>query len=70
MGFSAGATRVWFHKEPEVRRLALELWKTANVDARMLAELTHVPTLVWGVLWIVIAIAVSWWLLSRTYRRT
>jgi hypothetical protein len=39
-------------------------------DARMLAELTHVPTLVWGVLWISIALAVSWWLLARAYRRT
>ncbi len=38
-------------------------------DARMLAELTHIPTLVWGVLWIGIALAVSWWLLSRAYRR-
>lgn len=39
-------------------------------DARMLAELTHVPTLVWGVLWIGIAVGVSWWLLARAYRRT
>jgi hypothetical protein len=39
-------------------------------DARMLAELTHVPTLIWGVLWISIALAVSWWLLARAYRRT
>ena len=38
-------------------------------DARMLAELTHVPTIVWGVLWIVIAILASWWLFSRFYRR-
>ena len=38
-------------------------------DARMLAELTHVPTLVWGTLWIGIALAVSWWLLARAYRR-
>ncbi len=39
-------------------------------DARMLAELTHVPTLVWGVLWIGVALAVSWWLLARAYRRS
>jgi hypothetical protein len=39
-------------------------------DARMLAELTHVPTLVWGVLWIGIAVAVSWWFLTRAYRRS
>ena len=38
-------------------------------DARMLAELTHIPTLVWGALWIAIALAASWWLLSRAYRR-
>ena len=38
-------------------------------DARMLAELTGVPTLVWGVGWIAAAVAVSWWLLSRAYRR-
>jgi len=38
-------------------------------DARMLAELTGVPTLVWGVLWIGLAFAASWWLLSRAYRR-
>ncbi|MCZ6824521.1 MAG: M50 family metallopeptidase [Gemmatimonadota bacterium] len=38
-------------------------------DARMLAELTGVPTLVWGVLWIGLALAASWWLLSRAYRR-
>ena len=38
-------------------------------DARMLAELTHIPTIIWGILWIGIALAVSWWLLSRTYRR-
>ena len=38
-------------------------------DARMLAELTHVPTVVWGILWIGIALAASWWLLARAYRR-
>jgi hypothetical protein len=39
-------------------------------DARLLAELTRIPTLIWGVLWIGIALTVSWWLLSRAYRRT
>lgn len=38
-------------------------------DARMLAELTGVPTLVWGVAWIALGVASSWWLLSRAYRR-
>jgi len=38
-------------------------------DARMLAELTGVPTLVWGALWIAVALAVSWWLLRRAMRR-
>ena len=38
-------------------------------DARMLADLTGVPTLVWGVLWIAIAVGVSAWLLRRTMRR-
>jgi hypothetical protein len=28
-------------------------------DARMLAELTHIPTLVWGVVWIVLALFAS-----------
>ena len=38
-------------------------------DAAMLAELTGVPTLVWGLVWIGIALAVSWWLLRWAYRR-
>lgn len=37
-------------------------------DARMLAELTGVPTLVWGALWIGIALGVSGWLFRRAYR--
>lgn len=32
-------------------------------DARMLAELTHLPTMFWGVLWIVIAIGLTLWFL-------
>jgi len=38
-------------------------------DARMLAELTGVPTLVWGVLWTVIALAACWFALKRWLRR-
>ncbi|MBI4540903.1 MAG: M50 family metallopeptidase [Gemmatimonadetes bacterium] len=37
-------------------------------DARMLAELTGVPTLVWGILWIGAAMALSAWLFRRAYR--
>ena len=35
----------------------------------MLAELTGIPTILWGLLWITIALAVSWWLLSRQFRK-
>jgi hypothetical protein len=38
-------------------------------DARMLAELTGVPTLVWGILWIGIALSVSILLLLRAMDR-
>lgn len=38
-------------------------------DAAMLAELTGVPTVAWGVLWIALALIVSAWLLRRAYRR-
>jgi Peptidase M50B-like len=37
-------------------------------DARMLADITGVPTVVWGVLWIAIAIAFSVWMMRRAYR--
>jgi hypothetical protein len=37
-------------------------------DAFMLAEITGVPTLVWGVLWIGAALAFSFWLLRRAYQ--
>ncbi|HNX50924.1 MAG TPA: M50 family metallopeptidase [Thermoanaerobaculaceae bacterium] len=38
-------------------------------DARMLAEMTHVPTVVWGGIWILIALAVCGALLLVTCRR-
>lgn len=38
-------------------------------DARMLAALTGVPTVVWGVLWIGVALVASAWLLRRALRR-
>jgi hypothetical protein len=34
----------------------------------MLADLTGVPTVLWGVLWIGIAVAVCWWLLRHTFK--
>ncbi|MDA0330239.1 MAG: M50 family metallopeptidase [Gemmatimonadetes bacterium] len=37
-------------------------------DAAMLGELTHVPTLVYGVLWIAIALGVAFLLLKRAYK--
>lgn len=38
-------------------------------DAFMLAELTGVPTVVWGVLWIAAALGVAFLLLRRAYRQ-
>jgi len=38
-------------------------------DARMLAEMTGIPTLVWGGLWIALALVVCWWLLRRIFRQ-
>ncbi len=37
-------------------------------DAHMLAQLTGIPTVVWGVLWIAVALAVSTWLFLRAFR--
>lgn len=37
-------------------------------DARMLAEMTGLPTTVWGALWIVVALVVCWWLLRAVFR--
>ncbi len=38
-------------------------------DARMLAELTHVPVFIWGILWLGISLAVGWLLFRRAMRR-
>ena len=38
-------------------------------DARMLAELTGIPTLVWGIVWITIALLVTWKALRYLLRR-
>ncbi len=37
-------------------------------DARMLAQLTGVPTFVWGIVWITIALVAGVWLFMRAYR--
>lgn len=37
-------------------------------DAHMLAQLTGIPTLAWGVLWIAVALGVSFLLFRRAYR--
>ena len=37
-------------------------------DARMLAELTGVPTMAWGIAWIVVALFISFLLFRRAYR--
>lgn len=38
-------------------------------DAAMLADLTGVPTLLWGLIWMAVALFVLGWLLERTWRR-
>ena len=35
----------------------------------MLAELTRVPTVVWGILWIGLALFITWRLLAWAWRR-
>jgi len=40
-----------------------------NSDARMLAEMTGLPTVVWGVLWIGLGLAVSVWLFRRALEK-
>jgi len=37
-------------------------------DAYMLSQLTGVPTVIWGILWIGIALVVSTWLMIRAFR--
>lgn len=38
-------------------------------DARILSQLTHVPVLAWGVLWLGISLAVAWWVFRRSVSR-
>jgi hypothetical protein len=40
----------------------------AESDAFMLAEITGIPTAVWGTLWITLALVFSFWLLRRAYQ--
>jgi hypothetical protein len=40
----------------------------ARSDAAMLAEITGIPTAIWGILWIGAALAFSAWLFRRAYR--
>jgi hypothetical protein len=40
----------------------------ARSDAAMLAEITGIPTAVWGIVWIGAALAFSAWLFRRAYR--
>ncbi len=41
----------------------------AGSDARMLAELTGVPTVAWGALWLAVALVACWAALRREWRR-
>jgi hypothetical protein len=38
-------------------------------DANMLANLTHIPTAFWGVLWIGLSLAACWLVMRRLYSR-
>jgi hypothetical protein len=38
-------------------------------DARMLADYTGLPTMFWGILWILIALAFSGWLFKRAFQK-
>lgn len=40
----------------------------AESDAYMLAQITGVPTVVWGTVWIALALTFSFWLLRRAYQ--
>lgn len=40
----------------------------AESDAFMLSEITGVPTVAWGAIWIVLALGFSFWLLRRAYQ--
>lgn len=62
MGLTSCLYAVWDIKSDVIDRPGI------RSDASMLAELTGVPTVFWGILWIGIGLAVCWWLLRRTFR--
>jgi hypothetical protein len=62
LGFTSCLYAVWDIKSDVIDRPGI------RSDASMLADLTGVPTVLWGVLWIGIAVAVCWWLLRYTFR--
>ena len=64
MGLTSCLYAVWDIKSDVIDRPGI------RSDASMLADLTGVPTVLWGVLWIGIGLAVCWWLLRRTFRNT
>ncbi len=63
MGLTSCLYAVWDIKSDVIDRPGI------RSDASMLADLTGVPTVLWGVLWIGTALAVCWWLLRRMFRK-
>lgn len=62
MGLTSCLYAVWDIKSDVIDRPGI------RSDASMLADLTGVPTVLWGVLWIGISVAVCWWLLRHTFK--
>ncbi len=62
MGLTSCLYAVWDIKSDVIDRPGI------RSDASMLADLTGVPTVLWGVLWIGLALAVCWWLLRHTFK--
>jgi len=62
MGLTSCLYAVWDIKSDVIDRPGI------RSDASMLADLTGVPTVLWGILWIGMGLAVCWWPLRRTFR--
>ncbi len=62
MGLTSCLYAVWDIKSDVIDRPGI------RSDASMLADLTGVPTVLWGVLWIGISVAVCWWLLRYAFK--
>ena len=62
LGLTSCLYAVWDIKSDVIDRPGI------RSDASMLADLTGVPTVLSGVLWIGIAVAVCWWLLRHTFK--